>query len=227
MRPSFFFTKSLAVVATAATIVSIAPATSSAQLPPMPPLPSIEEIQAGAAAAAIVIGAAAAASSQLSETGGINSDSLGNTSSGSQNQEPGNPSVPGTQTSYLRAMQTVRGGGDPSKGSININGKAYAQSIYTTRFMTTSTNYQYDLGRNWNNFRATIGLSDTSHPDARYQFRVLVDDEPRGTWTMRLGQSRDININVSGGLRLKLEVTKTAANGNNANAAWGDARVTR
>ncbi|MEH6820636.1 MAG: NPCBM/NEW2 domain-containing protein [Dietzia psychralcaliphila] len=227
MRPSSFFIKPLAVVAASAAIVSAAPATSSAQLPPMPPLPSIEEIQAGAAAAVIVIGAAAAASSQLSDTGGINTDSLGNITSGSQNQEPGNPPVPGTQTTYLRAMQIVRGGNEPSKGSVNINGRAYAQSVYTSRFMTTSTNYQYDLGRNWSNFRATIGLSDTSHPDARYQFRVFVDDQQRGTWTMKLGQAQDININVSGGLRLKLEVTKTAANGNNANAAWGDARVTR
>ncbi|MBB1023262.1 MULTISPECIES: NPCBM/NEW2 domain-containing protein [unclassified Dietzia] len=227
MRPSSSFTKFIAVIAASATIVGIAPGTSSAQLPPLPPLPSIEEIQAGAAAAAVVIAAAAAASSQLNETGGINSDSLGNTVSGSQNQGPGNPPIPGTQTTYLRAMQTVRGGAEPTKGSVNINGRTYAQSVYTSQFMTTSTNYQYDLGKDWSNFRATIGLSDTSHPDARYQFRVFVDDQQRGSWAMRLGQAQDININVSGGLRLKLEVTKTAANGNNANAAWGDARVTR
>lgn len=222
-----FLTKVAATVATAAVVVGMTPATSSAQLPPLPPLPSIEEIQAGAAAAVVVVGAIAAASSQLGDTEGIGTDSLGNITSGSQNQDAGNSPAPNTQVSYLRSMQTVRGGNDPTKGSVNVNGKAYPQSISSSRFMTTATNYQYDLGRNWRSFRATIGLSDTSHPDARYQFRVFVDDQPRGSWNMRLGQSQDINVDVSGGLRLRLEMTKTAANGNNANAVWGDARVTR
>lgn len=222
MKPSSFFTKSFAVLASTAVILGATPATSSAQLPPLPPLPSIEEIQAGAAAAAIVIGALAAASSGDSPLGNVN---LGSAGTGAENPPAS------TRSQYLSDLRPVSG--SPRTGSRNVNGVAYANSVAREFGGCTQTvNYGYDIGRNWSRFQTTVGISDNSRSDSVVQYEFYGDGRKLGTTiTSRLGTATPVNLDVSGVLRLELRATFVEGDkglcSKPGNWVWGNARITR
>ena len=84
----------------------------------------------------------------------------------------------------------------------------------------------YNLGRQWRHLEATVGLSDDSPENEKVQFQIFADQRSIYNHVFELGQSQQINLNVSGVLRLELVATLTSAYVADTEAVWGDANLT-
>lgn len=65
---------------------------------------------------------------------------------------------------------------------------------------------EFNLGRDYKTFRATLGLSDRSPQGTSRRIRVLVDGELLYERDFSLGQSEAVKLDVTGKLRLRIEV---------------------
>jgi len=69
-------------------------------------------------------------------------------------------------------------------------------------------------------------LSDASPQNEKIQFQVFADQRQIYNGFFELGQSKQINLNVSGVLRLELVATLASAYVSQADAIWGNANLT-
>ena len=105
-----------------------------------------------------------------------------------------------------------------------MNGKYYANSVYLS-VNPGPANVSYNLGRQWRELDATVGLSDDSPENEKVQFQVLADDRTIYNGVFELGQSRQISLNVTGVLRLELVATLASPLAGQTNAVWGNASL--
>src|ERR1017187_8793515 len=142
---------------------------------------------------------------------------------------PPPPSVPSPSQSiaseYLDALNPVAGSGNLFTGSVEVNGQYYANSVYLD-LNPGPGNVSYNLGRQWRHLEATVGLSDDSPENEKVQFQIFADQRSIYNHVFELGQSQQINLNVSGVLRLELVATLTSAYVADTEAVWGDANLT-
>src|ERR1035441_6483554 len=142
---------------------------------------------------------------------------------------PAPPSVPSPSQSiaseYLDALNPVSGSGNLFTGSVEVNGQYYANSVYLD-LNPGPGNVSYNLGRQWRHLEATVGLSDDSPENEKVQFQIFADQRSIYNHVFELGQSQQINLNVSGVLRLELVATLTSAYVADTEAVWGDANLT-
>ncbi|MDO4661457.1 MAG: NPCBM/NEW2 domain-containing protein [Candidatus Saccharibacteria bacterium] len=85
---------------------------------------------------------------------------------------------------------------------------------------------EFDLGGKYQTFEAAIGVSETTEDTSQVgTFVVYVDGVNKGTWQVTFGQHESISVDVSGGIRLKLESSRDGDVGNppanGAKAMWG------
>jgi hypothetical protein len=107
-----------------------------------------------------------------------------------------------------------------------VNGVTYVHSIRAYHPKGTAF-IEYDLGRRYSQFQATVGLRDDGDSDARKQLEIYGDGVLLGSVEVALGRSQTIDIVVSGVLRLKI-VQETLNDGfASANVVWGDAVLIR
>ncbi len=65
----------------------------------------------------------------------------------------------------------------------------------------------YDLGRSWTRFTATVGLDDRSRASATATYTILADTTPVATGRLTIGQAVPIDVPpVTGALRLRLKI---------------------
>src|ERR1039457_5093466 len=142
---------------------------------------------------------------------------------------PAPPSVPSPSQSiaseYLDALNPVSGSGNLFTGSVEVNGLYYANSVYLD-LNPGPGNVSYNLGRQWRHLEATVGLSDDSPENEKVQFQIFADQRSIYNHVFELGQSQQINLNVSGVLRLELVATLTSAYVADTEAVWGDVNLT-
>ena len=84
----------------------------------------------------------------------------------------------------------------------------------------------YNLGRQWRHLEATVGLSDDSPENEKVQFQIFADQRSIYNHVFELGQSQQINLKVSGVLRLELVATLASAYVGETEAVWGNANLT-
>ncbi len=85
---------------------------------------------------------------------------------------------------------------------------------------------EFDIGGKYRTFEATVGVSETAEDTSQVgTFVVYVDGVNKGTWQVTFGRHESISVDVSGGLRLKLESSRDGnvgnPAGNGAKMAWG------
>lgn len=86
---------------------------------------------------------------------------------------------------------------------------------------------EYNLGRDWKEFRATIGLRDDSPTGGELSFQVATDGGKQlYSESVSLGEEQQIDLNVDGALRLKLTVTYAGQDPNYIYGTWGNAQLT-
>lgn len=89
---------------------------------------------------------------------------------------------------------------------------------------------EYDLGRDFNRFRAVVGLSDDSNSSGSVRFETIVDGERVDDRRLSLGDSQLVDVSVADGLRLELLMTFPDTSGGGCEeptlfAVWGNAKV--
>ena len=85
---------------------------------------------------------------------------------------------------------------------------------------------EFDIGGKYRTFEATVGVSETAEDTSQVgTFVVYVDGVNKGTWQVTFGRHESISVDVSGGLRLKIESSRDGnvgnPAGNGAKMAWG------
>jgi hypothetical protein len=97
-----------------------------------------------------------------------------------------------------------------STGGLTMNAKEYSKAWI---FAGDSYNcdsaraVEFDLGRAYKTFDATVGTRDDTNANVRYDYRVLVDGVQKASGTAQLGSTKSLSISVKGALRLRLEAT--------------------
>jgi len=90
---------------------------------------------------------------------------------------------------------------------------------------------EYDLGRDFRRFQTTAGLSDDATADSVYLLEVYGDGRKLASQQVGLGDVFDVDVDVTGILRLQLLVTHLSgddAKGTDRASVivFGDARIT-
>lgn len=138
----------------------------------------------------------------------------------------GSPSAPSPSqaaaSQYLADLNSVSGSGDLFTGSAEVNGRYFANSVYLSN---PPGNVSYNIGRQWKDLEATVGLSDDSPENEKVQFQILADQRSIYNHVFVLGQSQQINLDVTGVLRLELIATLVSPYVGQTEAVWGNAEV--
>lgn len=116
---------------------------------------------------------------------------------------------------------------DVEEGSVEIDGELYESSIYAEGPSYTLPGdlayWEYNLGRDWESFEAVVGLLDNSSFEQRGRFRIILDGSEIWKKDLEFGQAEEVSINVSDGLRLRLEVVSLEEGA--IGLGWGSARL--
>lgn len=124
-----------------------------------------------------------------------------------------------------------------TSGTGQVSGETYVHSLLGWQgYMSSSSDAneayaEYDLGRGYETFTATIGLSDKNRNANRtVKFEVILDNQQIYEATLTTGEAEQLNLPVAGGLRLRLQLTffrpEGAASADDQ-AVWGDAMLIR
>lgn len=127
--------------------------------------------------------------------------------------------------SFLGDWKIVEGA-DPARGTATVNGKVYTHALWQRLFAVGGKQaWQYDLGRKFQKVTGEAGLTDTSDSDAVVRYEFLVDKRQVQTFDVKLGTTHPVEVDVSGGLRLEVIVTKIAGKGAYTYPTLGDAQI--
>ncbi|MFE2157053.1 NPCBM/NEW2 domain-containing protein [Streptomyces lydicus] len=128
---------------------------------------------------------------------------------------------------YLSDMDPLTSTRGVDTGAVEVNGRGFPRSV--TLWVNAAgpvSEAEYNLGRHWKKFTATAGLRDDSPTGGKLTFEVSADGRSIFKKQITLGESRDVDLNVDGALRLKLTVTYSGQDsGSSYNGTWGDARI--
>lgn len=128
--------------------------------------------------------------------------------------------LPATST-FLTTMKPVDRGnhtgdnGGHDVDSFNTNGVHYGRAIGMRAWCTNQEGgdywVDYDLGRSWNRFTATVGISDDSRSEAGATYTLLADNQVLASGALTLGTSTPIDVSVVNVLRLRLQINEPFA----------------
>jgi len=108
--------------------------------------------------------------------------------------------------------------------SFNVNGTNYSKSLGLYGGTGYTSYLELNVGRSCARFVATVGVNDESSTTLRATGRVLVDNVTKWTKSgIGLGSSETIDLDISNGLRLRIEDTETTSG--NGYLVFGDARA--
>jgi hypothetical protein len=131
--------------------------------------------------------------------------------------------VIGERWHYLASLPEIDPNCTCETGPIEINGKNYTHSVFNNDTVGTDDTVDFNLKRQCVTFSTVAGVGDNSDSDASEQMDVLLDGTSKFSRNFGLGQSANVNLKVSGNLRLRLGWTYLA--GTNNDIGWGNARV--
>jgi hypothetical protein len=139
------------------------------------------------------------------------------------------PTAKGTALGDLTAIAT---GFNPQRGSIKVDTKVYESSVFASFGCTGGANWDFDLNREYTKLSAIVGVDDYSVADEQVKVEFLVDDQPRGEANVKLGTAQPIEVDVTNGLRLRVEYTRDKATcepttGFSTNVVLADATLTK
>ena len=109
-----------------------------------------------------------------------------------------------------------------------ISGQVYGHALSCDARDSDSGWAEFDLRRDYERFRTTVGQADRSEATTRtIRFSVIGDGETLYTTTVGFGQAVDVDVDVTGVLRLRLDIGVIENSGTSAGtwAVWGDPTV--
>lgn len=134
-------------------------------------------------------------------------------------------------TAFLADLEPTEG--SPNLGAVSVDGTTYIHAV-SKDFggCKVEVVYPYNIGRDWTQFRTTVGIEDNSDADSVVQFEVYADGNlVSSTGNVGYGESRDIEIPVLNVLNLSLRFVFVEGNmglcSHPGVAVWGDPTLTR
>lgn len=119
-------------------------------------------------------------------------------------------------------------GGRLGEGVERISGDVYENSLACNIYDERSGWAEFDLGRDYDRFRATIGQGDDSPATSRtVRFSVIGDGQTLYSTNVNFGQAIDVDVDVTGVLRLRLDmgVIQDADSFQETIVVWGDPTI--
>ena len=136
--------------------------------------------------------------------------------------------VPGPPAAYLSERSPVDSSGSWSDRTVRIDATDYARSIrsWSDNGMTSGSSVwrEYNLDRDFDVLRATVGVGDGSETGSRAQFDVTVDGRLAVSEQVRLAESREIEVDITDAARVRLQITNLEGR---PIGAYGDARLVK
>jgi hypothetical protein len=112
-------------------------------------------------------------------------------------------------------------------GTQEINGEAQTRNLtFTWECSSPHEKYaDYNLGRHYDRFQATIGPGDRSTQS--YHFEVWLDDSKAYSGTLRHGQSKNLDLSVQKVLKLRVAACSLQEDPSSyqSGGVYGDPRV--
>ncbi|MFC3996470.1 protein kinase [Nocardiopsis sediminis] len=105
-----------------------------------------------------------------------------------------------------------------------VNAEDYDEAL-TVEDYCSDVLAEYNLGRGYEEFSAVVGLSDESPADEEAEFTVIGDGEQLENKTLGLGEDAELEVDVTGVLRLQLVTGGGCPSG--ATAVWAEPVVAR
>jgi hypothetical protein len=135
--------------------------------------------------------------------------------------------TPASQTQYLSDLDPLDSTQGVDTSTAEINGKGFARSVTLIVNAAGPVNSaEYNLGRHWDSYSATVGLRDDSPTGGKLTFEVSVDGKQEYIETIPLGKVQQIDLSVKDALRMKLTVTYSGQDaGRSYYGSWGNARL--
>jgi hypothetical protein len=148
---------------------------------------------------------------------------------------PGSPATEtgafsgGGVSTYIEDMEYTSTS-DPydTRETADINGRSHIHSQGAQFcFGDKDRKWEYNLGRRYDRFRATVGLDDNSTTEAVVRYEVVGDGRTLYLQDVRFGESFPIDVSAQNVLRLQLVTTLLSEEGScgSATAQWGEARA--
>jgi len=106
-------------------------------------------------------------------------------------------------------------------GEAQVNGDSYANSLM---LRASECGVEFNLGRDWQRLKATIGLRDDSDSGASYRFEVFGDGTSLLNEVVTIGEIREVDVDVTDVLRLRIQITRIGDDAYGY-AVWGGIRV--
>jgi serine/threonine protein kinase len=129
---------------------------------------------------------------------------------------------------FLASMEPVEYSGSYDFETTALNGQNYVHAVRSYTDCGDTASLQYDLGRHYQKFTMTAGLSDDSSSDGVLQIDVTLDGRSIFSQTSKLGTPVAVDADVSGGLRLELSASRVEPDchwDHYGYAVWGDPEV--
>lgn len=132
-----------------------------------------------------------------------------------------------SQVLYLSDLDPLTSTRGVDTSTVEINGQAFARSVtLAVNAAGPVASAEYNLGRHWDTFSATVGLGDESPTGGLLTFEASVDGRQEYSQTIPLGKTQRIGLGVNGALRLKLTVTYSGQDAANSfYGCWGNAHL--
>ncbi|WP_164904067.1 NPCBM/NEW2 domain-containing protein [Nonomuraea polychroma] len=115
--------------------------------------------------------------------------------------------------------------GNPAFEIANVNGQPYANSVVVSLF-TSPNQIEYDLSRDWQRLKATVGVRDDAPANSRARFEVYGDGNRLYRKDLSFGQAEKIDVDVTRVLRLRM-VNTWLTGDSTYSVVWGDAILER
>ncbi|MGW9432769.1 NPCBM/NEW2 domain-containing protein [Streptomyces decoyicus] len=148
--------------------------------------------------------------------------------------ETGHPNSPTSRstvaqdrTQYLSDLEPLMSTQGVDNGAATVNGAGFPRSVSLSVNAAGPVNEaEYNIGRQWPKFRATIGLRDDSPTGGQLSFEIRADGKSIFKRSVSLGQAQDVSLDLNGALRLKLTLTYSGQDSANYYyGTWGEARL--
>ncbi|BAW07943.1 NPCBM/NEW2 domain-containing protein [Nocardia seriolae] len=136
--------------------------------------------------------------------------------------------TPVNPVQYLMNFSRIAGYEDLhfDTGLAYVSGTPYPRSVMIDPRIGEPAHAEYDLGRNFTVLDGVLGIRDDATPTGvSMQVRILADGKILFDQQIALGGSVPLHLDVAQALRLRLEVTNLARNGD-AYAVFGDLGLT-
>lgn len=203
----------------------------------------IAAITAGSTFAIIILLVAVAAlAGGGGDKGGASGPSTASEANGTAPSESGSAAGPAQEmdiTRYLSDERALDPVGEFDVGSSSVSGHLLPRSLLLhvceagiiCGDSPQTASVEYDLGRDFRRFQTTAGLSDDATADSVYLLEVYGDGRKLASQQVGLGDVFDVDVDVTGILRLQLLVTHLSgddAKGTDRASVivFGDARIT-